>query len=194
MSPLEILKGRKINLDHIRVFSCTCFLHIKRHDKLDKNSVKTIFLGYSSEKKGYKCYDPKKFKVYFSRDVSFFENKPYYQTNEQIHPPRQPIILPPTNFVFLEELNGVQVMPDVPGNEPTPTPQNSEPPAIPSGGETESSGETTQAQEENYLTKIYTTNSTFYQVKGLCIPSGNVPNSRIYFLYKGLTRIPGLLG
>jgi transposase InsO family protein len=51
MSPLEILKGRKINLDHIRVFGCTYFLHIKRHDKLDKNSVKTIFLGYSSEKK-----------------------------------------------------------------------------------------------------------------------------------------------
>jgi hypothetical protein len=51
MSPLEILKGRKIDLDHIRVFGCTCFVHIKRNDKLDKNSVKTIFLGYSSEKR-----------------------------------------------------------------------------------------------------------------------------------------------
>jgi hypothetical protein len=51
MSPLEILKGRKIDLDHIQVFGCTCFVHIKRNDKLDKNSVKTIFLGYSSEKR-----------------------------------------------------------------------------------------------------------------------------------------------
>jgi hypothetical protein len=52
MSPLEILKGRKIELDHIRVFGCTCFVHVKRNDKLDRNSVKAIFLGYSSEKKG----------------------------------------------------------------------------------------------------------------------------------------------
>jgi hypothetical protein len=52
MSPLEILKGSKVDLAHIRVFGCTCFVHIKRHDKLDKNLVKEIFLGYSSEKKG----------------------------------------------------------------------------------------------------------------------------------------------
>jgi LPS sulfotransferase NodH len=51
MSPLEILKNRKIDLDHIRVFGCTCFVHIKRHDKLDKNVVKAVFLGYSSQKK-----------------------------------------------------------------------------------------------------------------------------------------------
>jgi hypothetical protein len=75
-------------------------------------------------------------KFIFQEMCLFFENKPYYQTNEQTHPPRQPILLPPTNFVFSEELNGVQVMSDVPGDEPTPTPQISEPPAIPSGGET----------------------------------------------------------
>jgi hypothetical protein len=51
MSPLEILKGRKIELDHIRVFGCACFVHVKRTDKLDRNSVKAIFLGYSSEKR-----------------------------------------------------------------------------------------------------------------------------------------------
>jgi hypothetical protein len=51
MSPLEILKARKIELDHIRVFGCACFVHVKRTDKLDRNSVKAIFLGYSSEKR-----------------------------------------------------------------------------------------------------------------------------------------------
>jgi hypothetical protein len=38
MGPLEIFKGRKIDLDHIRVFGCTCFVHIKQNDKFDKNS------------------------------------------------------------------------------------------------------------------------------------------------------------
>ncbi|KAL0561798.1 hypothetical protein IC582_002241 [Cucumis melo] len=78
LSPLEILKGRKIDLDHIRVFGCTCFVYIKRKDKLDKNSVKTIFLGYSSTQKGYKCFDPEQNKLYISRDVVFREHEPFF--------------------------------------------------------------------------------------------------------------------
>jgi hypothetical protein len=50
-SPLEILNKRKSKLDHLSVFGCIYFVHIKRHNKLDKNTVKTIFLGYSSQKK-----------------------------------------------------------------------------------------------------------------------------------------------
>jgi hypothetical protein len=94
MSPLEILKGRKIDLDHIRVFGCTCFVHIKKLT----NSVKTIFLGYSSEKKGYKCYDPNNHKLYISRDVTFIENEPYYQPNRQDN--NQTTILP-SNIFFV---------------------------------------------------------------------------------------------
>lgn len=65
MSPFKILKGRKIDLNHIQVFRCTYFVYIKRDDKLDKNSVKAIFLGYSS-KKWYKYYDSKNHKLYIS--------------------------------------------------------------------------------------------------------------------------------
>jgi hypothetical protein len=121
MSPLEILKGRKVDLDHIRVFGCACFVHIKRHDKLDKNSVKSIFLGYFSEKKGYKFYDPTIFKVYFSRDVAFFENTPYYQTDFV----SQPFVLQPHNFTFSEEICQDQVEDD----------HTLVPSAIPSGGQ-----------------------------------------------------------
>jgi hypothetical protein len=107
MSPLEILKGRKIELDHIRVFGCAYFVHVKRNDKLDRNSVKTIFLGYSSEKKGYKCYDPKNHKLYISRDVSLLESEPYYKPNVQEI--NQPTMLPPNNFMFPEVTNQEQV-------------------------------------------------------------------------------------
>jgi hypothetical protein len=103
MSPLKILKGRKIELDHIRVFGCACFVHIKRNDKFDRNSVKTIFLGYSSEKKDYKCYDSKNHKLYISRDVSFLESEPYYKPNVQEI--NQPTMLPPNNFIFPEVTN-----------------------------------------------------------------------------------------
>jgi hypothetical protein len=58
MSPLEILKGVKVDLDHIRVFGCTCFVHIKRNDKLDKNSVKAIFRVFFCIKKGISVMIP----------------------------------------------------------------------------------------------------------------------------------------
>jgi hypothetical protein len=49
-SPQEILLGKKINLDHLKVFGCTCFVHKNRIHKLDFTSIKAIFLGYSTKK------------------------------------------------------------------------------------------------------------------------------------------------
>jgi hypothetical protein len=82
-SPLEILYQRKINLEYLKIFGCTCYVHKNKQDKLDYTSIKTIFLGYSSQKKRYKCYDPKNKRLYISRDVTFLENEPYYK--EKIH-------------------------------------------------------------------------------------------------------------
>jgi hypothetical protein len=99
-SPLEILNKRKSKLDHLRVFGCICFVHIKRHDKLDKNAVKTIFLGYSSQKKGYKCYDPTSHKIYTSRDVTFFENESFYKEKGDID--KQDFMHSPSSIVLPE--------------------------------------------------------------------------------------------
>ncbi|RVW49546.1 Retrovirus-related Pol polyprotein from transposon TNT 1-94 [Vitis vinifera] len=50
--------------------------------KLDPRSLKCIFLGYSSNQKGYKCYSPVTRKFYNSMDVTFFETQPYYPKND----------------------------------------------------------------------------------------------------------------
>ena len=44
----------------LKVFGCTAFIHItqQNRNKLDPKSVKCIFLGYSSNQSGYKCYSP----------------------------------------------------------------------------------------------------------------------------------------
>ena len=81
-SPLEILYKRKIDISHLRTFGCMCFVKIKRKDKLDFNSIKTVFLGYSSQKKGYKCYDPINKKILISRDVIFWENESYFKRED----------------------------------------------------------------------------------------------------------------
>lgn len=53
-SPLEVLKGRKIDLSHLKVFGCICFVHVQAHqrDKLDPRAEKCVFLRYSSTQKG----------------------------------------------------------------------------------------------------------------------------------------------
>jgi hypothetical protein len=77
---LKILYQRKILIDHLRVFGCTCYVHNNiRNDKLDARAIKIIFLGYSSQKKGYNYYDPINKKIYTSRNVIFQENEPYFK-------------------------------------------------------------------------------------------------------------------
>lgn len=68
----------------LRVFGCTSFVHIHHtyRTKLDLKSLKCIFLGYSSHKKGYKCYFPITRKVYNSMDVTFFESQSYFPKSD----------------------------------------------------------------------------------------------------------------
>ncbi|RVW51913.1 Retrovirus-related Pol polyprotein from transposon TNT 1-94 [Vitis vinifera] len=84
-SPVEILKSfyphfRTSNGITPRVFGCTAFVHVhsQHRDKLDPRVIKCVFLGYSSTKKGYKCYNPSARKFYISADVTFTENKPFF--------------------------------------------------------------------------------------------------------------------
>lgn len=64
----------------LKIFGCTAFVHIYDHHrtKLDPRSHKCLFIGYSSRKKGYKCYCPTNHKIYETRDVTFFENTAYF--------------------------------------------------------------------------------------------------------------------
>ena len=68
----------------LKVFGSSSFVHIhqQHRTKLDPKSLKCIFLGYSSNKKGYKCYSPVTKKVYNSMDVTFFENQSYFPNSK----------------------------------------------------------------------------------------------------------------
>jgi Reverse transcriptase (RNA-dependent DNA polymerase)/Integrase core domain/gag-polypeptide of LTR copia-type/GAG-pre-integrase domain len=81
-SPFEILYNRKFNISHLKVFGCICYVHSQNGSKLDPRARKCVFLGYSSTKKGYKCFDPNSRRTYFSRDVVFNEHQMYYAFNQ----------------------------------------------------------------------------------------------------------------
>jgi hypothetical protein len=50
-SLLEIIYKEKININHLRVFGCICYVHKIKQHKFDFISIKAIFLDYSSQKK-----------------------------------------------------------------------------------------------------------------------------------------------
>lgn len=50
MSPMEMIKGRKVNLTHLKVFVCICFFHVQSlyRDKMYARVAKCILFGNSS--------------------------------------------------------------------------------------------------------------------------------------------------
>lgn len=64
-------------VEQLRTFGCDAYAHVPKDErrKLDSKSRKCVFLGYGKETKGYRLYDPKQAKVFFSRDVHFDERR-----------------------------------------------------------------------------------------------------------------------
>ena len=64
----------------MKIFGSTAFVHNhdSRRTKLDLKAHKCIFVGYSINQRGYKCFDPVFRKMFVSMDVTFFEGQSYY--------------------------------------------------------------------------------------------------------------------
>src|SRR4051812_25056485 len=60
MTPFQAWTGKKPKLEHLRSFGCKAYAHvpIQRRNKLDSKTVECILVGYSSESKAYRLYDP----------------------------------------------------------------------------------------------------------------------------------------
>ena len=60
LTPYELLVGRKPILSYLKVFRSISYVCIpnKKRQKPDAKSEECILVGYLSEKKAYKCYNP----------------------------------------------------------------------------------------------------------------------------------------
>ena len=56
---------------------CKAYTHVPKDErgKFDHKAKSCVLVGYGAETKGYRLSDINKRKVFFSRDVSFNENK-----------------------------------------------------------------------------------------------------------------------
>jgi hypothetical protein len=62
------------------MFGCIAYVHVpdELRTKLDLKAEKCVFIGYSLEQKGYRCYNPVTHEMRVSRDVVFDEMNNWY--------------------------------------------------------------------------------------------------------------------
>jgi hypothetical protein len=113
VSPYTKLFKAEPSYSGLRVFGCACYplLHPYNKHKLEFRSKQCIFLGYSSNHKGYRCMDPTTSRVYLSRNVVFDENlfpaqkkATATQPSAQEISPSNVIVLLPSHFYSLNSL------------------------------------------------------------------------------------------
>jgi hypothetical protein len=80
MTPKEKFTGKKPDVSHFRMFGCIAYVHVpnEKRSKLDPKAEKCIFIGYSLEQKGYKCFNLSIRKLQVSRNVVFDEMVSWY--------------------------------------------------------------------------------------------------------------------
>ena len=82
-TPEEVFSGKKLEVSHLKIFSCPVYIHIpkEKRTKLDPSGKKGIFVGYSESSKAYKIYFPRFKNIDISRDVTFDEDTTYIRGN-----------------------------------------------------------------------------------------------------------------
>ncbi|KAI9180050.1 hypothetical protein LWI28_000646 [Acer negundo] len=87
-TPHELWTGRKLSLQHLRIFGCPAHVLKGKTEKMESRSETCIFVGYPKETKGYYFYSPSDLKVFVSTNAKFLE-KDYM--NDSV--PRSRIVL-----------------------------------------------------------------------------------------------------
>src|SRR4051812_44549294 len=79
-APLQLLCGEAPFIVPPKVFCCICFVHTRGPvgGKLSHQAKRCVFIRYTPDPKGYRCYCPVERKTYISKDVTFWESHPYF--------------------------------------------------------------------------------------------------------------------
>ncbi|XP_010490134.1 PREDICTED: uncharacterized protein LOC104767865 [Camelina sativa] len=105
-TPFEILYDRPPPLSHLHVFGYLCYVHNQHHrgDKFASRSTRSLFLGYSLGKKGWRVYNLETGKISVSRDVIFCEDQfPYASSTSLVRDDPSPFMCPSSSVFDVDE-------------------------------------------------------------------------------------------
>ena len=72
--PAEVWSGTKTDLNHLRKFGCTAYVHVTQA-KTSPRAMKGVFMGYPDGTKGYRVWLPEELRCTVSRNVIFNEEE-----------------------------------------------------------------------------------------------------------------------
>jgi len=112
-SPFETTFAYSPTYENFKPFACRVYPYLRDYanHKLAPRSLPCIFMGHSSQYKGYWCLDPTKSRVYITRHAKFDETYfPFSKRNSNLNPTSLPLTSflddtfanspPPTNSSF----------------------------------------------------------------------------------------------
>ncbi|KAL4570097.1 hypothetical protein LXL04_025748 [Taraxacum kok-saghyz] len=127
-SPYDKLHNTTPTYHKLKPFGCLCYPWLRPYSssKLHPRLAKCIFLGYSSSKSAYKCYEPTSHRLYYSRHIEFIEHIYPYHTES-------PTILPTTDSFSSKPTTTSDDTPTTPSDTcyPPPTSTHTIPDLIP---------------------------------------------------------------
>jgi len=107
-TPFERFIGKTLDFSHLKVFGSLTYVHVdKEEKKLDAKAIKTTFIGYDSNTKGFKFYSLLLWKIIVFKNVFFYESQFGFSTKPNVS--RLDIMFPPNLISFLETNNNDEV-------------------------------------------------------------------------------------
>ena len=109
VSPFERLYDTRPHYGFLKVFGCACFVLLQPHEysKLEPRARLCCFLGYGTEHKGYRVWDPISQRIRVSRHVVFWEHKMFSSLSQfkSISSTSTPLFTDPSVDLFPDDIN-----------------------------------------------------------------------------------------
>ena len=128
-SPFQILFGQAPDYMTLRTFGCACFPYLGDYatNKLQPRSLSCVFLGYSDQYKGYRCFHPPTRRVYLSCHIKFNEDDfPFHSYMASSSVQQSDLVFVPIVFILALPQHHNALSPMLPLMQPVTMPQNLE--------------------------------------------------------------------